>query len=328
MKTRMLGPLRVSSIGLGLWQLGSPSWGTRNLSNAVDIIREAIEHNINFFDTAEVYGWGKSEKLLGDALKELRVGDDVIIATKIAGFRSTPYFIRKAAQASKRRLSRTPDLIQYHWPPPYHTPLCKALRGLEKLIDEGLTHYIGLSNFDSKLLARSLSCFHKHEPISLQIQYNLAYRAPENILLPMAKEKGLTIIAWSPVAKGALAGARKATTRAQKTDKLFKIASSDKKLQSALRSVAEKYNVTLSQVSLAWLIAKNALPIPGTRRKERIIEYSNAMDLSLTREDIQLLDEASKSYVTRWGRDYNLLQWLRLVPSPIQYLFIRATGGV
>lgn len=328
MRKARIGPLQVSPIGLGLWQLGSPSWGTSGLSSAVGLIREAVERGFNLFDTAEVYGWGRSEELLGKALKELNVGDEVVVASKIGGFRTTPYTIRRAAEGSWRRLGRVPDIIQYHWPPPYHTPLCMAMRGLETLIARGLTHYVGLSNFNSSLLEKALSCFKRYEPVSIQIQYNLAYRTPEGNLIPLARKTGLSVIAWSPLAKGALAGASRAATRAQRTDKVFSAASRDGGLREAIRRVAEKHGSTMAQVSLAWLIARGAIPIPGTRRVDRVVEYSGVFSLTLDEDDVKVLDDASSRYISMWGSDYSLLQWLRLIPSPIQYLFIRIGGGI
>lgn len=328
MKTARLGALRVSAIGLGLWQLGSPSWGTRGIGSGVEVVGRAVEEGINLFDTAEIYGWGRSERLLGEALRELGVGDEVVVATKVGGFRTIPYTIRKAAEGSRRRLGRTPDLVQYHWPPPIHTPLCTVMRGLERLVEEGLAHYIGLSNFNAVLLEKALQCLHRHEPISIQVQYSLAYRTPELRLLPLAGRRGLTPIAWSPLAKGSLAGATSPKAWAQRTDPVFKEASRDARLQEALRRIAGEHDATMAQVALAWLIHQGALPIPGTRRLERVSEYAGSMKIRFSEDELRLLDEASSRYRTRWGSCYSSLRWMRLVPSPIQYLSIRLMGGV
>ncbi len=325
-----LGPLRVSVVGLGLWQAGSRLWGTKGSARnwAFRVIEEALERGVNLYDTAEIYGWGESERLLGQALKEAGTGGDVVVATKVGGFRTTRYTILKAARGSARRLGRPPDIIQHHWPPPVHSRLCWVARGLEEAVERGLAHHVGLSNYPARLLEGILHCFHRLEPVSIQVQYSLAYRSPENKLIPLARRRGLGVIAWSPLAKGALAGLRQAQTGAQKGDPVFREASRDEGLQEALEAVAKRYGVTKAQVALAWIIAKGVVPIPGTRRPERVREYARASSIRLSKSDVDLLDGASARYLYRWGRSYKSLQWLRLMPSPLQYLAIRLAGGV
>ena len=324
-----LGPLRVSALGIGLWQTGSRMWGTRRLGveETLEIVSKALSHGINFFDTAEIYGWGKSERLLGESLRRLNV-KDVIIASKIAGFRTTRYTIVKAAKGIYRRLQRAPDILQHHWPPPFHSKLCWIARGLEDVVSRGLAGYIGLSNYNTKQLEKILHCFKRIEPISIQIQYNLAYRTPERKLIPTAKQRGIGIIAWSPLAKGSLAGLTSPKTTAQRTDPVFKRVINDKELLSTVKSIADKHQASMSQVALAWLMTKGAIPIPGTRNPQRIKEYSGTLNIKLTDTDIQALDNASEKYLHIWGKDYNSLQWLRLIPSPIQYLAISFVRGV
>lgn len=312
------GP-KISVIGLGLWQAGSRLWAGRNHSILEEIkrgVRLALQHGINFFDTAEIYGAGLSERLLGEAVREIE--GDTIIATKVAGHRWTWWDIRRAVKKSIQRLGRTPDLVQHHWPPPIYVPLCRLARSLEKLIDEGLTHYIGLSNYPSRLLEEILGCMHRHEPVSNQVQYSLAYRSPENRLKPLMDKVGMTLIAWSPLAKGALAGLREPKTLAQKLDPVFKAAARDARLQEALARIAEKYNASKAEVALAWLVAKGAVPIPGFRRATRIPSYVRAAELELKEDDVRALDEASREYLTRWGIEYRSLQFYRLIPGIFQ----------
>ena len=330
MEYTRLGPLRVSTIGLGLWQAGSRLWGTKGSAAGwvARVVGEALEQGVNLYDTAEIYGWGESERLLGRALKAAGASDEAIVATKVGGFRTTRYTILKAARGSARRLGRAPDILQHHWPPPIHSRLCWVARGLEEVVERGLAHHVGLSNYPSGLLQGILHCFHRLEPISLQIQYSLAYRPAENRLIPLARGRGVGVIAWSPLAKGALAGLRQARTSAQRSDPVFREASRDEELQKALETVAKRYQAAKAQVALAWIIAKGAIPIPGTRRPERIREYARAASTRLSEDDVLLLDRASNRYLYRWGRRYRSLQWLRLVPSPLQYLAIRLAGGV
>ena len=327
------GP-RISVVGLGFWQAGSTLWRGRD-PGVVESVKRGVEIalglGVNFFDTAEIYGWGRSERILGEALARagsVRGDVEPIVASKVAGFRTTRHSVVKAAEASKRRLGRTIDLLQYHWPPPYYARLCSIIRGLEDAVDRGLAAYIGLSNFPRGLLAKALECTRRYELVSNQVQYSLAYRSPENHLKPYMEEKGLTLIAWSPLAKGALAGKTVADAPALRGDKVFRDAARDEELQEALRSIAEKHGATRAQVALAWLIAKNAVPIPGYRRAKRVEENAGAAELQLSREDIELLDKASWKYRKRYGECYSSLRSMRLIPGFLQYLAIRGLGGI
>ena len=318
------GP-KVSAVGLGFWEVGSRSWGG-DPSLALDLVREAHASGINFFDTAEVYGNGRSEEALGAAITKLGLRDEVVVATKVAGFRPSGYFIVKGAAASARRLGFAPALLQLHWPPPAWIPLCAAVRGLEDALRAGLAEYIGVSNFPGDMLERANACLRRAELVSDQVEYSLAYRTPELDVIPRARSLGASIIAYSPLAKGALAGARPSAA-AQRLDRRFSAASRDGDLQEALRSVAARLGVTAAQVALAWLVDGGAVPIPGTRRPERVRELAGAADLRLSEADRELLDRASAKYVTMWGRRYGNLRALRYVPCGLQYAAIKLMGG-
>ncbi|MEB3861147.1 MAG: aldo/keto reductase [Desulfurococcales archaeon] len=320
------GP-RVSVLGLGLWQAGSRMWSWR--SGVEDNVRRAlgyaIAYGINFLDTAEIYGAGYSERILGRILSDLWDAD-LIIASKLAGYRWTMGSLRRGVEGINRRLGRTVDLIQHHWPPPAYVGVCRVVRGLERVVKEGLAHYYGLSNYPARLLEKALECTKSVEPVSNQIQYSLAYRAPEASLIPVMREAGLSVIAWSPLAKGALAGARGARAMAQRLDPVFRRASRDRVLLDAVRRVAERRRATMAQVALAWLMHKGAIPIPGFRRVERVKEYVGAVDLVLTASDLDELDRASAKYVNRGV--YTPLQGMRLLPGLVQMLMIKMMGGV
>ena len=323
-----LGPYKVSKIGIGLWQASSPNWATRKRPAPVrEIVEAAINAGVNFFDTAEVYGWGESERLLGEALKATH-GEDIVVATKVAGFRHTRHFILKAVEASARRLGRKPDLIQYHWPPPPCSTPCRVARALEEAVAKGLAGAWGVSNFDGGMLLRAAECARRIEPVSDQVQYSLAYRTAEQDVFPVAERIGARIIAWSPLAKGALAGLREARAPVQSRDPVFKAASRDERLQEALGALAKKYGATKAQIALAWIVSKGAIPIPGSRRPERIAEYASAASIRLAEEDVKRLDEASRAYLGKWGSKYRALRWLRYVPAGIQYVVVRLSGGV
>ncbi len=321
------GP-RVSRVGLGFWQAGGRAWRLEGGGWVEHVVRTAVEHGINFFDTAEIYGWGRSETLLGNALQNMGAGDDVIVASKVAGFRVAKGLILRGVEAINRRLGRTVDLLQAHWPPPAWIPLCQVIRGLEEAVALGKAHYYGLSNYPAPLVEKALQCAKRIEPVSDQVQYSLAYRTPENKLKPTLDEKGLALIAWSPLAKGALAGKTRPSDPAQKTDPVYKAAAADRVLQDALDKVASRLGEARATIALAWLVAKGAIPIPGTRRPERVREIARAATLQLPGWAVEELDHASAVYVERWGRCYRTLQYMRLIPCPLQYAVIRFTGGV
>jgi len=135
------------------------------------------------------------------------------------------------------------------------------------------------------------------------------------------------IIAYSPLAKGALAGAKNPYSLAQKSDRRFKKIAEDKELISTLNLISQKYNYTWSQISLKWIINNNALPIPGTRNKERVKEYAMSSNIEIKEEDLLLLNKVSNKYINTWGNTYNNLKFIRYVPCAFQYLGIKLSGG-
>lgn len=322
------GP-KVSVVGLGFWQFGGKSWKLPSTPSQTihNVLETALEEGINLLDTAEIYGWGRSEVLLGEAVRKVYRGEDVVVATKAAGFRWGGGIVR-AAEKSRRRLGVDIDLLQHHWPPPIYATICSVVRGLEEAIEKGYAHYFGVSNYPVHLMEKVYSCTKKYEPVSNQVQYSLAYRIPENDVFPHAKEKGYTIIAWSPLAKGSLAGAHRKRDLAQKKDPVFRAVASDHLIQETLSKISSRLEVSPATVALAWVISKGAVPIPGTRKPIRVREYALAGRIVLSDEDVEALDGASSRYLRVWGQKYGALRFLRLVPGPLQWIFIRGIGGV
>lgn len=317
----------VSAIGLGFWQAGSRLWSSSMTANELRLALEAARsHGIDFLDTAEVYGWGGSELMLGEALRAAG-RDSFIVASKVGGFRVSSYEVVSSVKSINRRLGSAVDLIQLHWPPPAWSDLCEPIKGLERAVSYGLAHYYGLSNFDSADLEKALECGKKLEPVSDQVQYSLAFRAPEIRLKPLLESQGMALIAWSPLAKGALAGARP-TSPAQRLDRVFSEASRDERLQSALGDVASKLGLTKAQLALAWVASKNAIPIPGFRNPRRVEEIGRAGDVELPEWAVKTLDEASAKYVERWGPSVWTSRSTRLIPATLQKIFIRLLGGI
>ena len=305
--------LKISRIGLGTWQF-SEAWGVLDYNLARDIIKKAIDVGINFFDTAMVYGRGRSEEYLGKALKDLGVRrDDVVIATKIPGdFLAYDDVFRAVDKSLKRLGVKYIDLMQIHWPPCWHNhPTCEYMKALERLIHLGKIRFIGLSDYPVELVEAVRHCLSTTDIVSLQFRYNLIERQAEKELIPYAERHGLTIFPWSPLAKGALTG--KYTPEnlpefqdVRSGDPIFHPDNFNKvwRLVEELKRIAEKYGKTPAQVALNWLIMYSPLivPIPGAKKPEQVVDNAGAVDWRLSYDDWRRIDEISKeikiTYVT------------------------------
>lgn len=314
--------LRVSRVGVGLWQAGSWLWGARGQLRGVrEAVLRALELGINLFDTAELYGGGASERLLGEVLRE--AGEDAVVATKVAGFRTTVDSIVKAAEASRRRLGRAPDLLLHHWPPPFYVDVCRVVRGLEEAVERGLAGYIGVSNYPQPLLARAMECTRRFEIAVNQVHYSLGYRVVENRLKPFMDRHGVALQAWSPLDKGALAGKTRADNMARRLDPVFRAVARDGELQRVLGEAAERLGASKAVVAAAWLVAKGAFPLVGVRKRSHAEAVAEAARLELPSSIVEELGRASERYRTRWGTCYSELRWSRAVPGPLQALLFR-----
>jgi len=305
--------LKISRIGLGTWQF-SEAWGVLDYNLAKEIVAKAIEVGINFFDTAMVYGRGRSEEYLGRALKDLGVKrDEVVIATKIPGDFLAYDDVFRAVDKSLRRLGvRYIDLMQVHWPPCWHNhPTCEYMKALERLVHLGKIRYIGLSDYPVELVEAARQCLSTTDIVSLQFRYNLIERQAEKELIPYAEKHGMTILPWSPLAKGALTG--KYTPEnfpefqdVRSSDPVFYLDNFKKvwRLAKELKYTGEKYDKTPAQVALNWLIMYSPLivPIPGAKKPEHVIDNAGAVDWRLSYDDWRRIDEISKeikiTYVT------------------------------
>jgi len=268
------------------------------------------------------------KKYLGKAVRRLGIRDEVVIASKVAGYKHIPYTITKSIEKINRRIGFKIDLIQHHWPPPFYASICRVVHGLEKAIEQGLVNHYGLSNYDEETLVKVLECSRKYDPVSNQIQYSLGYRVAENKLIGIMRRNRIGLIAWRPLAKGALAGLDKPITHAQKTDPVFKRVVNDQELQKLLEELANKYRVSRTAIVLAWLIYKNAVPIPGTRRVERVDEYISATKITLSNNDIKQLDKATEKYKRVWGLRYSSVTRMKYIPGFLQGLTLRLLGGI
>lgn len=288
--------LKVSMIGIGAWQAGMKNWGSDySVEDVKKALKKAFELGINFIDTAEIYGHGKSEEIIGEVAKDY----DVHIATKLAGFNTNR--IEKSLKMSLERLKRRQiDLYQIHWPPSIYTNLEKVFRKLEELVDKGLIRYIGVSNFSSALLEKAQSSMKKYEIVSNQIHYNLLYRHAENSIIPYCEKNGIKIIAWSPIAKGALTGKYNKENMpkdgARRFDSAFKRFLDAKELLEYMANLASSKNASMHHIALAWLVKKKALPIPGVKREKHVEDLIKVTEIDLSEEEMKRLDELSEKF--------------------------------
>src|SRR6266536_702762 len=308
METRTLGQgLQVSALGLGcmgMSQSYGPNPGDRDAM--IGVLRGAVERGITFFDTAEVYGPYVNEELVGEALEPLR--DQVVIATKFGwdirdgrsvGLDSRPEQIRRVADASLRRL-RTDriDLFYQHRVDPA-VPIEDVAGAIAELVAAGKVAHFGLSEAGAGTIRRAHAV---HPVTALQSEYSLWTRDIEAEILPTLDELGIGLVPFSPLGKGFLTGTVSATTEFTHGDIRTTIPrfteenrAANQALVDLVGQVARAHDATPAQIALAWLLARrpSLVPIPGTRRLERLEENIGATRLDLSSADIASLDEAA-----------------------------------
>lgn len=307
--------LQVSRIAFGTWQLGG-DWGATDEAAAVRVIRHAVERGINFFDTAQGYGFGASERLLAKALKE-RPREELVIATK-GGLRpkpdggvqrdASPGWIRCGVEESLKSLGTDYiDLYQVHWPDP-NTPFDQTARALADLKAEGKIHHIGVSNFD----AEQMKEFSRTTPVeTLQPPYHLFRRAIENSILPYTRSSDIGVLAYGPLAHGLLSGELSADTHFAPDDwrsksSVFRGEDYKRNLRvvSALKGFAEsELGTSVSQLAIAWALANPDVhvAIVGTRDSQHVDDAIAASDLSLDAKAMRRIDEIVRNEVPVGG---------------------------
>lgn len=290
----------ISEIGLGTWQFGSSTyWGYNSGSGRArwrSIFFKALEVGINFIDTAELYGWGRSEELIGEFLNDLKgERDELVIASKYWPFRYSSNCIFKAAENSRRRLGVDAiDLYQIHWPNPFAS-IHNLMRNMERLVKKGVIRNIGVSNFSPSLLKRAREHLSFCEIVSDQVHYNLIRRKPEsNGLLSFCQREGITVIAWSPLEQGLLLPDKKVRGIRRLRPSFWEF--NRKRLgpiYDSIRRIACARGVSTSQVLLAWLLAHESVTaIPGASSTEQVVSNAGALGLSLTEEEMEDLEKA------------------------------------
>lgn len=302
MKYVEVAGVKVSAIGLGTWQFGSTEWGygtEYSESTAQILVRRALELGVNLIDTAEFYGFGKSESVVGNAIHGLR--DQVFIATKLFPILPLRSVVVSRAKSSARRLQvEEIDLYQLHWPNPL-VPITETVKGLKDLMDQGLVRQIGVSNYSltqwraaEEALGASI--------ISNQVHFSLLTRGPEEELLPYAQANDRLIIAYSPLEQGVLSGkysSKNRPGRMRALKKYFLPANLNRlrPLLEELKRVADSHQASVAQISLAWLISKpNVVAIPGAATVAQLESNVAAADIELSKSELESIDEFADSF--------------------------------
>jgi myo-inositol catabolism protein IolS len=314
--------LKVSRMAFGAWAIvGGFNWGPQDEKDSLEAIRTAFEEGINFFDTAEGYGNGASEELLAKAIGQHR--KETIIATKIS---PGDFAYKDAKAACERRLksmhSDYIDILQLHWPNPA-VPIEDTIKALDELKEEGKIRHYGVSNFGVKDMSEFLS--YSGSLVSNQLPYNLLWRAIEFEILPFCVEKNIPVLCYSPIMQGLLVG--KFTSAEEVPDdrartRHFSHTRSQARHQEKgcealtfatienIRKIAEKANLPMSDLSLAWLLAQKGVGtvIAGGRNARQVKRNVNAVEVSLNQEIISDLNQATEDLKQKLGTNADLWQ--------------------
>jgi aryl-alcohol dehydrogenase-like predicted oxidoreductase len=304
MQIRQIGPLRVSAIGLGCMGM-TPVYGEPDQDECIATLHRAIALGVSIIDTADMYGAGKNEELVGRALAGRR--DQVVLASKFGNVRypdgrrdvnGRPDYVPKACDASLKRLGVDAiDLYYLHRVDP-NVPIEDTVGAMARLVEAGKVRYLGLSEAAAATLRRA----HAEHPIAaLQSEYSLWSRDVEAEILPACRELGIGFVPYSPLGRGFLSGTITGLGALAENDRRrehprFGADNLERNLGllATLREIAETRDRTPAQVALAWLLAKgpDIMPIPGTKRRRYLEENAAAVDLVLAPADLAALDAA------------------------------------
>ncbi|MDP9070525.1 MAG: aldo/keto reductase [Actinomycetota bacterium] len=309
MRARPLGSQgpSISVIGFGAWEAGGVGWGPPLPDDEVlRAMRAAFDAGIGWVDTAELYGGGRSEELVGKAVQDR---DDVGVFTKVAPTGSGVHAagVRKGAEGSLRRLRRDViDLYQVHWPHP-QVPLEETWEAMAELVEDELVRFVGLSNFGRDQIERCEAIRHVD---SLQPHFSMLHRAGREDLFPFCQANGTGVICYGPLAYGLLTGAVTAETRFGPDDwrsgllgvgyyaELFAPGVLERNLEivASLRPVADRLGVTLAQLALAWVVHQEGVTgaIAGSRSPRHVVDNAAAGDVELGPEDLEEIEAALK----------------------------------
>lgn len=299
---RLDTPKPLSRIGLGTWQFGSREWGYGPDYErlAATIVRRAVELGVTLFDTAEVYGFGRSERLLGAALAADR--DKVAVATKILPVLPVASVVQQRAVASAARLGVTSiDLYQVHQPNPVVSDQ-RTMRGMRALQDVGLVAEVGVSNYSLRRWQVAETALGRRV-LSNQVRYSMLDRKPEEDLLRYAEQAGRLVIAYSPLAQGFLSGRYDANHppvgAIRRANPYFLPENLERgsALIETLRQVAAAHDATPSQIALAYVLRHpNVVAIPGASSVEQMERNAAAAEIDLTEDEYAALVNAARAF--------------------------------
>jgi aryl-alcohol dehydrogenase-like predicted oxidoreductase len=320
---RILGDnLEVSAIGLGCMGMSRGFGPSGSTAEMIAVIRAAVEHGVTFFDTAEAYG--NNEELVGEALAPF--AGQVVIATKfgfafgadgnIVGLDSRPEHIKEVADNSLRRLGvETIDLLYQHRVDP-KVPIEDVAGTVKELIHSGKVRHFGMSEASAQTIRRA----HAVQPVTaVQSEYSLWWREPEAEILPTLSELGIGFVPYSPLGKGFLTGSIRENTEFDSSDIRSSIPrfaadvrEANRAVVDLLQTIADRKGATPGQIALAWLLAQRPwiVPIPGTRRLDRLQENLAAADVELTADDLREIDDAAAGIEVQGARYPDFMQRL------------------
>ena len=307
MEQRELGRsgMKISALGLGLMSM-SGVYGNANDDESIRVIHYALDQGINFLDSADMYGWGHNETLLGKALKGRR--DKAIVVTKFGQVKQAdgkqtvdgrPEYVQQACDASLKRLGIEVIDLYYQHRVDANTPIEDTVGAMKRLVEQGKVRALGLSEARPETIRRA----HKVHPIAaVQNEYSLLYRKEGEETLKATRELGITLVPYAPLGRSMLTGTVHGKADLPEGDRRLQhprfqgdALEKNVALVKRIEEIAREKHCTPAQLVLAWVLAqgKDVVPIPGTKRRERIDENLGALKIKLTAEDFKRISDAA-----------------------------------